>query len=504
MKGPVYGKAAVVVWLLFVTAAAAATTDNTTTTELRETVSTSKHTVKINGKRIRCDATAGEVIIRGEENKPAARIFFTAYRARGYGHAQRPIAFAFNGGPGSSSVWLHFGALGPKRVKLNPDGSAPPMPPVLVDNEDTWLAFTDMVFVDPVGTGYSRAVGENKEKSFYDYRKDIESVADFIRIYLTRYGRWLSPVFLVGESYGTTRAAGLAEHLLDRFGIAVSGLVLISPALDFTTFVIEPAHTLPYVLYLPTYAAASHFHGRFPPEAHSLQSMLQKAETWAVENYAAALLQGNALSREATDICVAGLERLTGLPGTYIRDSGLKIVPGRFRKELLRNDGMLVGRMDARITGPSADAARASGSYDPALDSITGHFAGAANHYIRQELGYESDLPYEYLNMKVNRQWSWTSALRTGQGFVTASEALTKAMRAAPHLSVFVASGYYDLATPYFAARYSINQLDIPPQLGKNIILRCYEAGHMMYTDEGARKALSRDAGAFFAGGLQK
>ena len=393
----------------------------------QEIFSTTNHTLRLGKKNLHYTATAGYLVIKEDDGKQKANIFFVAYTKKGP-QSRRPVTFAFNGGPGSSSVWLHFGAIGPKRVQFNNAPSAPPPPAVLIDNEFTWLAFTDVVFIDPVGTGYSRALDKKEEKKFYNVKKDIESVGEFIRRYISRYDRWLSPKFIAGESYGTIRAAGLTENLLSQHGIDLNGVLLISPVLDFNTIMFNPTNDLPYLLFLPTYAATSWYHKHLSGKYDSMKVLLGEAEDWVLSEYSVGLMKGNSLSEEKRDALAEAASLYTGLSRDYILNSSLKIRSSRFRKELLRKERQVVGRMDSRFTGPDADAAGASPAYDPSLEPFIGTFSSAVNHYIKKDLKFESDLPYLYLNNKVNRTWDWGSALHHGQGYVNVSQTLTEPM----------------------------------------------------------------------------
>ncbi len=473
--------------------------DNATRGEMvQETFVQTEHRLKLPGRDMRYTATAGKFVLKDAQQKKAAAIFFIAYERTDDGRAaDRPVTFAFNGGPGSSSVWLHFGALGPHRVRLGEKGRPEAPPASIIPNEHTWLAFTDLVFIDPVGTGFSRAAEPEKQKKFYDVKKDIASVADFIRCYLTRYERWLSPRFLAGESYGTTRAVGMAEHLHDQFGIDVNGLVLISPVLDFMTLRFDRSGDLPYMLYVPAYAAAAHYHGKAGSGA-GLEEFLSQAEDWAIDTYCAALARGSAVSGDRKKAVAETLAGFAGVSADYVLKNDLRVPPHRLRKELLRDSGRVIGRMDARLTGYEADRAASASSTDPSLDMFIGPFAAAANHYVRTRLGFESHLPYIHLNDDAARTWNWQSAIHGGQGFLNVSGSLKNTLQFNPHLGVFIAAGYYDLATPYFATRYTVSHLGLPGPLHKNISCRFYDAGHMMYIDGDQRAGLSSDARRFY------
>jgi carboxypeptidase C (cathepsin A) len=454
------------------------------------------HEIQVGGKRLRYTATAGFMPLRSESGEVEARMFFVAYALDDAGDpGRRPLTISFNGGPGSSSVWLHLGALGPRRVRLLPDGSMPPPPFTLVDNEATWLDQTDLVFVDPVGTGYSRAARPELGKRYWSLQGDIESVGEFIRLYLTRYERWSSPLFMVGESYGTTRAAGLAGYLIDR-GIAFNGILLVSSILNFQTAEFTKGNDLPYVLFLPTYTATAWFHKRLEPALQrDLQATLREVEAWASTDYTVALARGTALPAAERQAVAERLARYTGLDRQVVDQNDLRIEIQRFCKSLLRSEDRTVGRLDSRFTGLDSSAASETPDFDPSLAAIRPPYTAAFNDYVRRELGFSSDLAYHVLGGGFT-SWDWGSA---GEGFPDTSEALRRALARNPHMRVFVASGYYDLATPYYATEYTLSHLGLQPSLRAHVTQRYYEAGHMMYIDGAMLSALRRDVAAFIA-----
>jgi len=470
-------------------------------TATKEVFAVTRHAVRTGSGRLSYTATAGQLILKDEAAQQKAAIFFIAYEKSG-ASAERPITFAFNGGPGSSSVWLHVGAIGPRRVVLNDDGTPLPPPARLQDNPYTWLAFTDLVFIDPVGTGYSRAVDADKKKEFYGFKNDIGSIGDFIQRYLTRYGRWLSPKFLVGESYGTTRAVGLIDYLHTRHGIDLNGVALISPVLDYNTILAQQPSMLPALLMLPTYTASAWYHRKLPAQAGELPEALAAAEAWAMHDYLAVLAQGRGLAQEQLQAAAAAMAGHTGLSSDFVLQNNLTVSGARFRKELLRSQRRVIGRMDSRFAGPDSDASSEAGSYDPSLDGLIGPFAGAINHYVRSELQFKTELPYRYLNFDISREWDWSSAIRGGQGYVNVSQSLSQALHKNRYLQVFVAAGFYDMATPYFATRYTFNHLDLDRSLAGNITMRCYHAGHMMYVDRPSLQQLSADVADFYGRAL--
>ena len=452
------------------------------------------HELRAGGRTLRYTATTGYLPIRNATTGDLeARIFFIAYTLDGGGKLpQRPLTISFNGGPGSSSVWLHLGALGPRRVRLNDDGTMPAPPYALVDNEATWLDQTDLVFVDPVGTGYSRAAKPELGKRFWGMQGDIESVGEFIRLYLTRYGRWNSPLFMVGESYGTTRAAGLAAYLVDR-GIAFNGVLLVSSILNFQTARFTVGNDLPYVLFLPTYAATAWHHKRLVPELQrDLTATLREVEGWAAGDYAAALAKGAALPASDRTAVADRLARYTGLDRRIVEQNDLRIEIQRFCKDLLRDRGQIVGRLDSRFVGTERNTAAERPAFDPSLAAIRPPYTATFNDYVRRELGFKSDLAYYILGGGIGT-WEWDAENR----FADTSDALGDALTRNPHMRLFVASGYFDLATPYFATEYTLNHLGLDQSLRDRMTRRYYRAGHMMYIDVQELGALRRDVAAF-------
>ena len=462
----------------------------------------SKHTISIDGNTIEYTVTTGTIVLREETpdrekdfeaGQPKAEFFFVAYSKDGIEDpARRPLTFSFNGGPGSSSVWLHLGVLGPRRVLMEFDGNLPKPPYQLADNEFSLLDQTDLVFIDPVSTGYSRPVEGQKAKDFHGFKKDIESVGDFIRLYTTRYNRWLSPKFLIGESYGTTRASGLSGYLQERHGLYLNGIMLISAVLNFQTIDFAPGNELPYVLFLPSYAATAWYHDALRIR-RPLQKLLTEVENFAINEYAPALMKGTALPRSERLNIVEKLARYTGLAPAYIERSNLRVPDFRFFKELLRTRSRVVGRLDSRFLGIDPDTLADGTQNDPSYTNIIGPYTAAFYDYIRRELNFEKDIPYEILNGKV---WPWSYAEHENQ-FVYVAETLRHAMSTNPHLKIFLASGYYDLATPYFASEYTFNHLGLDESLRNNITMTYYEAGHMMYIHTPALEQLKKDLAEF-------
>jgi carboxypeptidase C (cathepsin A) len=445
----------------------------------REESIRTRHTVVVDGQEIAYTATAGTILLKEEDGEPKAEVFFVAYTKDGIDRTDgRPITFSFNGGPGSSSVWLHLGLLGPRRVLLDPEGHALPPPYKLVDNAYSLLDVTDLVFIDPVSTGYSRAVPGEEPKQFHAFDRDLESVGEFIRLYTTRFKRWSSPKFLIGESYGTTRAAGLSGLMQARHGMYFNGVMLISAILNFQTARFDTGNDLPYILFLPTYAATAWYHKRLDDELQAdLRTTLAEVEAFAQGDYALALMQGSTLSPSDREQVAQRLARYTGLSPVYVAQADLRVGIFRFVKELLRDQRRTVGRLDTRFTGIDRDAAGERFDSDPSYAAIQGPYTATLNDYVRRELLFESDLPYEILTSRVQ---PWDYSKHQNQ-YVNVAETLREAMTQNPALKVFVANGYFDLATPYFATRYTFNHLGIDPSLQDNISMGYYDAGHMMY-----------------------
>ena len=460
------------------------------------------HTVTINGKPLNYKATTGTIVLKEESEKDdkvegekaKASIFFVAYTKSDVvdtGH--RPLTFAFNGGPGSSSVWLHLGLLGPKRVHMDDTNVLPP-PYKLVENEFSLLDVTDLVFIDPVSTGFSRAVPGEKAKDFHNFTKDIESVGDFIRLYTTRYQRWNSPKFLAGESYGTTRSAGLSGYLQTRHGMYLNGIILISSILNFQTAYFTNGNDLPYILFLPTYTATAWHHKQLDDDLQAdLQATLAEVETFALGEYASALMQGSALPTEERQTITSKLARYTGLSESYIEKNNLRVQIFRFTKELLRKQGLTVGRLDTRFTGIDKDTAGEMFEFDPSYAAIQGPYTAVLNDYMRRDLNFENDIPYEILK-GLYQNWSYDTFENQ---FVDVAETLRQAMSINPHLKVLVANGYYDLATPYLATRYTFNHLGLDASLQQNYEMTYYEAGHMMYVHLPSMAQLKEDMARF-------
>ena len=471
--------------------------------ELQDQLSTTQHSVTIGQQEIHYTVIAGTIVLKEEQEKDSksdgekakASVFFVAYMLDDVGDtAKRPITFSFNGGPGSSSVWLHLGVLGPRRVETDQQGNLLQPPYQLVENQYSVLDQTDLVFIDPISTGFSRVVQGEEAKQFHGFKKDIESIGDFIRLYTTRYQRWTSPKFLIGESYGTTRAAGLSGYLQERHGLYLNGIMLISSVLDFQTIRFMNGNDLPYILYLPSFTATAWYYNLLDEELQAdLYQTLREVEEFAVGEYTVALMKGTDLLEDERQEVIRKLTRYTGLPIDYIGRTDLRVNIMRFCKELLRNQGKTVGRFDSRFTGLDRDSVGERFEYDPSYTNILGPYTATLNDYLRSQLEFESDLAYEILTDRVH---PWNYDTHQNQ-YVNVTDTLRKAMTTNPYLKVFVASGYYDLATPYMATQYTFNHLGLDKSLQQNLSMSFYEAGHMMYVHQQSLIQLKEDLSGF-------
>lgn len=473
------------------------------TMEVKDELSVTEHRVTIDGAEVAYTATTGRMVMRTEDGKAKASMFFVAYTRQGVGEdpTQRPLAFCYNGGPGSASVWVHMGVLGPRRV-IAGDVDQQALPPYHVtDNEYSILDHTDLVFIDPVSTGFSRATEGEDPKQFHGLESDTESVGDFIRLYVTRYKRWRSPKFLIGESYGTTRSASLSGYLQEKHGMYLNGVLLISVVLNFGTIRFQEGHDLPHILYLPAYTATAWYHKRLAPDLQAdLQKALREAEAFAEGEYATAMMLGNRLAGRARQSIVRKLARLTGLSTTYIEQTNLRIENRKFSRELLRDQRRTVGRLDSRFVGIERDATGEAITYDPSSAFLSGAYSAAFNDMVRTELNYESDLPY-VVSAGLYMNWDYS---KHQNRHVDVSEILRSAMTKNPALKVFVASGYYDLATPYFATEYTLSHMELDPSLTSNITVEYYEAGHMMYAHLPSLAKLRKDMVSFITNTLAR
>lgn len=456
-----------------------------------------EHSIKIGGKKFDYNVTAGMMPLKSETGELEANIFYIAYTAKEPKEgSKRPLMFSFNGGPGSASVWLHLGALGPKRVKMLDDGNLPPPPYELVDNPETWLEHTDLVFIDPVGTGFSRAAKPDLGKKFWSLNGDIESIGEFIRLYLTKNTRWTSPLFLVGESYGTTRAAGLSGHLVEK-GIALNGIVLVSSVLQFQTLEFDRGNDLAYTLFFPTYTATAFYHKKLSSSLQqNLAKTLKEAEAFAENEYAPALAKGSRLTGKERQNIAAKIAKYTGLSLEFIENNNLRIEQDKFCKELLRDSKKIVGRLDSRIVGTDGEHGAENTQFDPSMTAIRPPYTALLNQYVRSDLKYITDLTYYILGGGIKAPWDWNIR---GMGYADTSGSLRSAFQKNPYMKVFVASGYYDLATPYFATEYTLDHLGVEQNIRAGIKTEYYESGHMMYIEVGSLSKLKRDVANFLS-----
>jgi carboxypeptidase C (cathepsin A) len=435
------------------------------------------NSVTIAGERVTYVAETGMLPLLKPDGTSRASVFYVAYtRIDKSEMARRPVTFCFNGGPGSASLWLHLGALGPRRVEMNEDGSMPAPPFKLVDNQYSVLNASDLVFIDPVATGFSRPSKDEKTSEFFGDSGDLDSVGEFIRLWTTRHDRWLSPKYLCGESYGVFRAAGLADYLRGSCGMYLNGLILVSGVLDFGTISGGTGNDLPYELILPAYTAAAHFHDKLPPDLQAnLTNALAESREFAKGEYTSALLQGSSLPADERKKVVAELVRLTGLKASVIEDNNLRVDPSVFRKQLLHDQGLILGAYDARLTGRDGDPGSPGADFDPSSAAVMGPFSAAMNSYVRTELKFEDDLPYQIFASV--QPWNYGAR----NDFANASDRLASVMNQEPYLKILVFGGRCDLVCPIDTMRFSIDHMGLADAYRRNVQFVQFDAGHMMY-----------------------
>lgn len=460
---------------------------------VEETQSITHHRIKLHNQEMAYTVTTGTIILKEEDfdtgEKQKASVFYIAYTKDG-DNRNRPVTFSFNGGPGSSSVWMHLGLVGPKRVLMTDEGDPIGPPFQLVDNEYSLFDVSDLVFIDPVSTGYSRPVPKEKAEQYHDVKKDIESVGEFIRVWTTRNQRWLSPKFLIGESYGTTRAAGLAGYLHQRHGMYLNGIMFISSILNFMTAEFDEGNDLPFILFLPTYTATAWYHNKLDADLQAdLGATIHKAREFALTDYTLALMKGNELDEMERERIIEDLAKFSGLSRQYIANTNLRINIHQFCKELLREQGVTVGRLDSRYKGFDKDNVGETPEIDPSYAAILGSYTSAMYDYLRNDLAYETDLPYEILK-SLYQTWKYEDYQNR---YVNTGQDLRRGFQLHPGLKVIVCNGYYDLATPFLATEYTFKHIPLPKEQQENIKMTYYEAGHMMYLHKPSLEKLSLD-----------
>lgn len=453
-----------------------------------EKPSVTEHTIQIAGQSISYKATAGTILLKNEKGEATASLFYVAYTKSGVADSgTRPLAFIYNGGPGGSSAPQHIGAFGPKRVVTFDAGPTPPSPYKVVDNTTGCLLnVADEVFIDPIGTGFSHAVGKSEDKNFWGIDEDVKSIAQFINSYVSRNNRWNSPKFLIGESYGTFRNAALVNYLQTHDGMDFNGVVMISTVLDLRTLSFAPGDDLPYVVYLPSYAAVAWYHKLLKDRPSDLSAFLQEARQFASTEYLQALTKGAKLEAAEKSRILQKLVRFTGLSEDYLAKADLRVNAFQFMAELQRSSGLITGRLDARFSGFASNRLGENAEYDPMSTAVFGAFVSAFNRYVRDDLKYGQEENYKLLNQAAGGSWNWK---RSGGGFFfpgapNVEDDLTQAMISNPHLKVQVENGLYDFATPFFGAEYTMDHLRLPDKLRSNIQMEYYNAGHMMYLRE--------------------
>jgi carboxypeptidase C (cathepsin A) len=462
----------------------------------KEESSVTEHTIHIGGQSISYKAIAGTLLLKNAKDEPTALVYSTSYVRTDVGDKVRPIAFIYNGGPGSSSIWLHMGSFGPRRIVTVNGEPTPPAPYKLTDNANSLLDKADLVFIDPVGTGFSHAVGKSQDKDFAGVDPDMRSLGQFIALYVTRYNRWNSPKFLIGESYGTYRSAVLGNYLQSTEGIDLNGIVLISSVLDIATIMGSTGDDRMYIVYVPTYAATAWYHKVLSDRPADLSHFLDEARQFATNEYTLALMKGANLTAPEKAAVAKKLARFTGLSEDYILKANLRVDPGQFMAELQRSRGLVTGRLDARFSGFTTDLLSETATRDPQSDAVTGAFTASFHTYLTNELKFSPDRPYHVFAdfSGLGASWPFT---HNGRETPNVLDDLTNAIVSNPHLQVEVENGYYDMATPFFGSEYTMAHLGLPEKLQKNIHHQFYDAGHMMYLQESDLTKLRTNVGNF-------
>ncbi|HKJ46248.1 MAG TPA: hypothetical protein VJ991_10510 [Balneolales bacterium] len=459
--------------------------------------------VTVEGHKISYKTTAGNIFLTNDKGDTTARMFYIAYTKDGVSATHRPVTFFWNGGPGSASVWIHMGAFGPKRVKTNDHTHTPAAPYELLNNQYSLLDATDEVFVDAVGTGYSRVIGKDKggagkPDDFYGVDADAHSFAQFIRKFVSENNRWNSPKYIFGESYGTTRAALLSKDLEMRQDMDINGTILLSSILDFHTASFNAGYDLPYELFLPSYTAVAWYHHQLPNQPAKLEPLLKDVEHFALHDYAQALAEGNNLNPATRTNIISKLHQYTGLPESYLDKANMRVTGAEFEKEVLADSDKTTGRLDARYTGPTMDALSQTREYDPHSAAFSSAYISLFNHYVHNDLHYGRKLHYRPFG---GGHWDWKHRVRTaGQawpGSPNVAVDLVQAMKYNPHLHVLVNSGYFDLGTPFFATDYTVDHMSLPKNLQSHIQREYYHSGHMVYQHIPSLKRLHDNVKSF-------
>lgn len=466
--------------------------------------SITKHSAKIGDKLINYTATAGTLVIKNDKDEPIALFGYTAYTKDGESDAgKRPVTFAYNGGPGSSSMWLHLGALGPRRVAINDASFTPPPPYKMEDNTNSILDVTDIVMIDPVGTGLSHPIGKSTNKDFWGVDQDIKSISTFIKTYTTEYDRWNSPKYILGESYGTTRSAGIADYLQENLGIQLNGVILVSVVMDFRTLTFQQGDDISYSLYLPTYAAVAYYHNKLANKPANLESFLKEVRLFAGGEYANALQKGDALPDAEKETVLNKLVQYSGLSKDYLTKANLRVNEPQFTQELLREGHATVGRLDARFKGVNQNLLSENSQYDPQSSQISPAYIASFMNYFYGDLKVDKKYNYHVSAYSAeNFKWDWNHASNGGQGDpVTPNTGvdLAGAMSKNPNLKVLVLNGYYDLATPFYATEFTFDHLGLEKKIKQNVSFKYYEAGHMMYVNPTCLSAFKKDVAGFIS-----